>query len=176
MYEVKKEYDGREVVVIKPNLQFKVAMAGTIKKDKPEFSTLDEILKDAPTKNGIWISKNSREKFIEIINEIASQNYTIDSEGYLVQETIGTANEIDKTITQVINSKKLNAFDICSVTYLIDEVSGKIEVYPYEEIDPESPFEYFETNNASLYVINSNSTGKLQYKEIMKEILENIII
>lgn len=174
IYEVQKEYDGREVVVIKPSLQFKVAMAGAIIKEKPQLSAIENILKEAPTKNGIWISKSSREEFLKIINEITTQHYIVDSEGYLVQEQTGNSNEIDKAITKIIKDKKLRAFDISSITYLIDEVSGEIEEYPFEDIDPETPFEYFETNNESLYVLTSNSSKKMDYKNIIKEIIENM--
>ena len=53
MYEIKKEYDGREVITIKPNLKFKVAMAGAIKKGKPEFSEIDSLLEQIPKQSGI---------------------------------------------------------------------------------------------------------------------------
>ena len=86
MYEIATEYDGREVVIIKPNIQYQVALAGAIKKDLPEFNELDEILTNGPNTNGIWIESSSREKFLKILKEITECNYTINEDGFLVQE------------------------------------------------------------------------------------------
>ena len=61
IYQISTEYDGREVAIVKPSIQFKVAIAGAIKKAKPEFDEIDELLKKAPTHTGIWINSSSRE-------------------------------------------------------------------------------------------------------------------
>ena len=101
---------------------------------------------------------------------------TIDEEGYLVQEQNSNPNEIDKNIKKVINNKKNYSICINSIAYLVDEVTGNIEEYPFEEIDPEQAFELFETENASLYVITSNTYKKLDYKNIIEEVLNNMIV
>lgn len=176
MYEIKKEYDGREVIVIKPNIQYKVAMAGAIKNGKPEFSEIDGLLEQAPNKSGIWIEKNSRKEFVEILQKYTYCSYTIDEDGYLVQEQNDTSNEIDNNIKKAISNKKNYSICINSVAYLIDEVTGNIEEYPFEEIDPEQSFELFETENASLYVITSNTYKRVNYKNIIEEVLNNMII
>lgn len=176
IYEIKKEYDGREVIVIKPNIQYKVAMAGAIKNGKPEFSEIDGLLEQAPNKSGIWIEKNSRKEFVEILQKYTNCSYTIDEDGYLVQEQKDTSNEIDNNIKKAISNKKNYSICINSVAYLIDEVTGNIEEYPFEEIDPEQSFELFETENASLYVITSNTYKRGNYKNIIEEVLNNMII
>ena len=161
IYEIKKEYDGREVIV---------------KNGKPEFSEIDGLLEQAPNKSGIWIEKNSRKEFVEILQKYTNCSYTIDEDGYLVQEQKDTSNEIDNNIKKAISNKKNYSICINSVAYLIDEVTGNIEEYPFEEIDPEQSFELFETENASLYVITSNTYKRVNYKNIIEEVLNNMII
>lgn len=176
MYEIATEYDGREVVIIKPNIQYQVALAGAIKKDLPKFSELDEILTNGPNTNGIWIERSSREKFLKILKEITECNYTINEDGFLVQEENEKNNKYDKKIKQMIEKEKQYIFDISSICYIVDEVTGDIQEYPFEEMDPYQPFEYFESENKTLFVITSNSNEKLQYEDIIKEIIENIEI
>ena len=125
IYELGTEYDGREVVVVKSSIQYKVALAGMIKGEKPEFSEIDSLLNQAPTHTGIWIEKNSRSKFLEIVNKVTDGKYEIDSDGFLVQ--IQTSENIyDKQISEMILDKSLYVFDISSTTYLVDEVTGDI--------------------------------------------------
>ena len=125
IYELGTEYDGREVVVVKSSIQYKVALAGMIKGEKPEFSEIDSLLNQAPTHTGIWIEKNSRSKFLEIVNKVTDGKYEIDDDGFLVQ--IQTSENIyDKQISEMILDKSLYVFDISSTTYLVDEVTGDI--------------------------------------------------
>lgn len=125
IYELGTEYDGREVVVVKSSIQYKVALAGMIKGEKPEFSELDSLLNQAPTHTGIWIEKKSRSKFLEIVNKVTDGKYEINDYGFLVQ--IQTSeNMYDKQISEMISDKSLYIFDISSTTYLVDEVTGDI--------------------------------------------------
>ena len=174
IYEIKKEYDGREIIAIKPNIKYNVAMAGAIKNAKPEFSELDKLLEQAPDKKGIWITEDSREKVLVVLKEITNSNYAIDNNGYLVQEDKKNTNEIDKKLEQIIKGKKLYAIDIDKITYIVDEVTGNIEEYPFVEIDSKLPYELFETENASLYIINSNANKKLNDKDIIEDFLNSI--
>ena len=174
IYEVKKEYDGREVLSIKPTIQYKVAMAGVIKNGKPEFSEIDILLKQAPNKSGIWIEKNSRKVFLDNLKKYSNYAYSVDEEGFLVQEPNGNPNKIDENIKKAIDNKKNYSISVNSVAYLVDEVTGKIEEYPFEEIDSEQTFELFETKNASLYVITQNTNKKLNYKNILEEVFYNM--
>ena len=41
IYEVEQEYDGRNIITVKPNIKYKVAFAGMIKKAKPSMNELD---------------------------------------------------------------------------------------------------------------------------------------
>ena len=174
MYEIKNEYDGREVIVIKPNIQYKVAIAGAIKNEKPEFSELDKLIEQVPNKSGIWITKKSREKFLNFLKQLTNSNYVIDKDGYLVQEQYDNSNEIDVKIKQIIDKKKLFVIDINSITYIVDEVTGNIEEYPFVEIDSKTPYELFETENALLYILNSNENKKLNDQYIIQEVLNSM--
>lgn len=174
MYEIKSEYDGREVIVIKPDIQYKVAIAGAIKNEKPEFSELDKLIEQVPNKSGIWITKKSREKLLNILKQLTNSNYVIDEDGYLVQEQYDNSNEIDVKIKQIIDKKKLFVIDINSITYIVDEVTGNIEEYPFVEIDSKTPYELFEAKNALLYILNSNENKKLNDQYIIQEVLNSM--
>ncbi len=174
MYEINTEYDGREIVSIKPSVQYKVALAGAIKNGKPEFSEIDELLKQFPNKSGIWVTKSSRERFMNLLKSTTIANYSIDNEGFLIQETGNNSNEIDEKIKDIIASKKIYSIDINKATYLVDDLTGCIEEYPFEEIDPETPFEIFEIDNASFYVLTDNTYKKLENRYIIEEMVDNM--
>ena len=56
LYEIQTEYDGRKILAIKSNENYKVAFAGLVKRNKPEMQEISEILeKNHPTENGVWI-------------------------------------------------------------------------------------------------------------------------
>ena len=126
IYEIATEYDGRETVKIKYSIQYKVALAGSIKRSKPEFSEIDEIITNAPKHTGIWILKDSQEEFLNILNNICKAKYNINEEGYLLQEKVAFMNKYDKKIEQMLSDSKLYVFDINSISYLVDEVTGEI--------------------------------------------------
>lgn len=174
MYEIVQEYDGREILVIKANIQYKVALAGIIKGNKPEYDEIEEILKNAPTHSGIWINKKNQKHFLEIINKICKSKYDINDEGYLiVKSNSGAQNELDKKIKKMLSSGNLYVFDINSTTYIVNETTGNIEEYPFEEMDPEQGYEYFEDENKFMYIISNNSAGKVNQETIIKSILNN---
>lgn len=172
IYEIANEYDGREVVVIKPNIQYQVALAGMIKKERPEFSEVNELLTKAPTHTGIWIEESSREKFLTILKNITNADYEINEEGFLNQMGSWKMNEYDKKIKQMLGDGNLYVFNICSTTYIVDEVTGEIQEYPFEEMDPYNEYEYFSSQNKKMFIISGNSSGKIDQKEVLKNILE----
>ena len=102
IYEIATEYDGREVVRVKPSIQYQVALAGMLKKDIPEFSEINDLLKQAPTHTGIWIEETAREKFLSILKNITNANYEINDEGFLVQNTTWNMNKYDNGIKQML--------------------------------------------------------------------------
>ena len=173
LYEVKKEYDGREYITVKDSIKFKVALAGIIKKQKPELNKLDEELKKAPKHTGIWIEESSRNEFLKIINEITNANYSIDEDGFLRQEESFIMNNYDKKINNILLKNELFVFAINSECYILDEVTGEITLYPFEEMDPHQGAEIFESNDKYIYVISQNKKGKTNIKETIENIIKS---
>lgn len=126
IYELTTEYDGRETLSIKPWIKFQIALIGAIKKAKPEYEEMNDLLKQAPEHTGVWITETSREKFLNLLNEFTKATYTIDNNGYLNQEEKKFMNQYDKKIKQMLSSNNLYVFDISSISYLVDEVTGEI--------------------------------------------------
>ena len=172
IYEIATEYDGREVVRVKPNIQYKVALAGMIKKEIPDFSELDDLLTQAPTHTGIWIEETSRESFLNILNNIADSEYEINEEGFLIKKENGKMNDYDKKIKEMLSDETLHIFDINSTTYIVDEVTGEIQEYPFEEMDPYTEYEYFSTDDKEMFIISANSYGKVNQEEVLKGIFD----
>ena len=156
-YELITEYDGRQTVAIKPWIQFQVALIGAIKKSKPEFSEMNDLLKKAPIHTGIWITEGSRTRFLEILNSISKDDYKISDDGFLIQNVKSFENDLDKKVRDLLKSEKLYVFDINSVSYLVDEVTGDIQEYPFEEMDPLCGYELFETDNKQIFIVSANN-------------------
>ena len=72
----------------------------------------------------------------------------------------------------MLTDQTLYIFDINSTTYTIDEVTGEIQEYPFEQMDPYTPYEYFENENQKLYLISQNTQGKTNQQETLQQILE----
>ena len=172
IYEIATEYDGREVVRVKPNIQYKVALAGMIKKEIPDFSELDDLLTQAPTHSGIWIEETSRESFLNILNNIADSEYEINEEGFLIKKENGKMNDYDKKIQEMLSDDALHIFDINSTTYIVDEVTGEIQEYPFEDMDPYTEYEYFSSDDKEMFIISANSYGKVNQEEVLKGIFD----
>ena len=54
IYQIDTEFDGRKVLNIKADIQYKVALAGVLQKDMPNYNDVDNVIQEALlTKNGI---------------------------------------------------------------------------------------------------------------------------
>jgi len=176
IYTIDKEYDGRKILVIKPNIQYNIVMAGILNSNKPDYDKLGDMLKNEPKENGIWISEKSRNQILEVIHNITKAQYTINENGYLKQDVLDEMNEYDKKIKKILEGDRLYVIDINKTCYIIDNVTGEIVENLFEEIDPYTPFEYFETNSKAIFIITTNSKSKLNYNDIIKGILESISV
>ena len=172
MYQVVTEYDGRETLTIKDSIQYKVALSGVIKKQKPEFSEINEILNNAPKHTGVWLEENSKDKILSLLKNITKAKYSIDNEGYLIQKETSSMNEYDEKIKQMITSNNLYIIDISSKYYILDEVTGEVVENPFEDMDPYTPYEMLTSENKEIYFISENEQGKINQEEALKEILE----
>lgn len=169
IYYVTEETDGRKILQIKPKVQFQVDLAGIMKNSKPEEKEIERLNKKAPNKAGIWISEQSRDKFIDLLNKNNIDNLSIKKDGYLkVDKT--SENEIAKNLEKMIKSDKLYIINITGVAYERDYISGEIVEYPFEDMDPEQVVEFYENGNKKILEITTNKKQELLDKEILEEI------
>ena len=106
IYYVTEEPDGRKILQIKPNVQFEVDLAGIIKKSIPEEKEIEDLNKKAPNKTGVWISENSREAFLELLQENNVGGLSIQKDGYLKVDS-SSEDELSKRLEDMIKSNKL---------------------------------------------------------------------
>ena len=78
MYQIQKEYDGRQILQIKPSIQFQTVLAGILKNGQPSENEIQDLLKNKPTQEGIWIAKQSREAFLNLLKDNGMNGYTIN--------------------------------------------------------------------------------------------------
>lgn len=174
IYEIQQEYDGRNIITIKPSIRYKVAFAGMIKNSIPTMEELDTIINgNLPEKSGIWINEESREKVLELFNdESLNSNYIIDDEGYLKIQDENNQNEMDKKIANIINGDKQYILDISSVCYIVDDLTGEILDYNFEDMDQYQVYEYFDDNDRSIIFITENSNSLMTETEILNSVVE----
>ena len=174
IYEVETEYDGRRTLQVKPSIKYKVAFAGMIKNGKPSTSELDDIYsKNILSNNGIWVEKNSREKIKKYLNDtgLFKSKYEINDDGYLKISDNQKINDYDKKIINIINGNKLYILDVNSVCYIVDDITGEILDYNFENMDKYQTYEYFEDNDKMIIFINENKSNQLDDKEIFESII-----
>lgn len=176
LYEIQTEYDGRKVVAVKNDINYRVAFAGMVKKTKPTYAEIDKIFEDYyPKENGVWIEKSCREKILKFLNNNLDSKYEISENGYLKVVEKNTQNEDDIKIQKVINGNKKYILDISSICYMVDTLTGEIVENPYEDLDKYQTYEYFSNENDVIIFITQNSEGKLTEDEIFESILSLII-
>lgn len=175
IYEVQEDKTtNTEIVTVKANIKYKVAFVGMIKQSKPVFGEIDKIFEENyPKKNGIWIENNSRNKILEEMNNsnMFNSKYSINKDGYLVIEKENTLNENDKKIKNIINGKKQYIFSISSLCYIVDDITGEILDYSFEDMDKYQTFEYFEDENKKIIFITENKSNQLKENEIIESVL-----
>ena len=177
IYEVEQEYDGRNILAVKPSIKYKVAFAGMIKNAKPSMSELDNIMEEKlPHKTGIWVEEKSRDKILEIFNDgDVNSKYLIDDDGYLKIDRKNNQNENDKKIEKIIKGKKQYILDISSVCYIVDDITGEILDYNFENMDKYQTYEYFEDGDKSIVFVTENSTNVLTNLEIFESIIKLLL-
>lgn len=173
LYEVTKEYDGRKILNIKADILYKVAFAGIIKQSKPNFEEVDKIFNENyPSKKGIWISGESRKKFLELIKGETASEYEIDKEGYLKIKNSKNQNENDKKLESIMNSDIRLIIDINSIDYEVDIVTGEIVEYPFEQLG--DIIDIISNDNEKIIAISKNKNKIFSDKEILENLLSNI--
>lgn len=175
IYEIQEEYDGRKVLTVKADIKYKVAFAGMIKKTMPELEELDTILEqNLPKYSGIWIEASSRDRILNLFNNSENTNsqYYIGEDGYLKISEKNSQTASDKKIENAINCDKQYILDVSSVCYIVDDVTGEILDYNFENMDRYQTYEYFEYEDKSIIFVNQNTHGQLTDLEIFNSIVE----
>ena len=171
LYRIDTEYDGRKVLNIKHELQFMVAFAGLIKTEDLKISDVEDIFNgNYPKKSGIWIEENNRKQIKEFINTNTNSKYIINKEGYLEIEEQKEQNDKDIVLEKIINSNKTIVLSINSFYYEIDNVTGEINKYPFEQLDEYQSLDMIKNDNNILIVLSSNRNNKLTDKQISDEL------
>lgn len=175
IYDVQSEYDGRKVLNVKSEIKYKVAFSGMIEKKIVSLNEINNIYeKNMPHNNGIWIEKTSKEKILDYLNSTEELNskYEIDNAGYLKIGEKNSQNEKDEKIEKLINDDKQYIFDISSICYIVDEVTGEILDYSFENMDKYQIYEYFEDDNKKIVFITENKDNQLSKKDIFNSVLD----
>lgn len=174
IYEVQED-EGKKVVTVKSEIKYRIAYEGMIKKSKPDISKPDEnIILNHPKNAGIWIENDSKEKFMKLLKTITNSTYKIGDNGYLSIESKNTQNDNDKKIEQIINGNNLYLISISSTCYIIDDVTGEVLDYCFEDLDQYQQYEYFKDTDKMLIFITENKKNQLDNIEIIKNVLNLI--
>ncbi len=172
IYEVISEDNNTSTLSVKEDVKFKVALAGMFKGGKPEFEELDKIVdKNNLIKTGIYISENSREKFLSLVQKFTQNTYKINEDGYIEYESTQDGNINDKKLKGIMDSDRLLIISFSDVCYTIDDVSGNIIDYPFELMDPYQITQIYKSGNKSIAFVTTNSKKKISDEDIFNELL-----
>ena len=173
LYEIQEGEDSVKIATIKSSVKYKVAFAGMIKNKVPEKEELDDILeKNHPKYAGIWIKSESQSEFLKYISSVTKSEYEINEKGYLKIKNKKKQNDYDKKIEEIINGNKLYIIDISSTCYIVDEITGEILDYNFEDMDEYQTYQYFEDGDKKIIFITENQNNQLTVKEIIESVIE----
>ncbi len=173
MYQIQEEYDGRKILQIKPSIQLETVLAGILKEGQPSENEIQNVLKNKPTQNGVWIAKPSREAFLNLLKENGIDHYAINEAGYLYA-TEQKNEEKAKELKEAIHSNQLYVISISGVSYTRDDFSGEIVEYPFEKMDPYQAVDVYQEGNITVLEMTKNEKGMLTQQEILQDVLLNM--
>lgn len=174
IYEVGTEYDGRQVLSVKSSTSFNVAFAGTINKDLKTVEEANNTIKEKiPTKTGIYL-KDENNEFLKYINEYCLSKYNVTEDGYLAIKEDKEKNEFDSIIQNAIKNQKTYFIYCDGEIKNIDNITGEIMNYDFENIDPYQAYEYIQDNDKIFIELSTNKKNKLTSKEIFEATIELI--
>lgn len=171
IYQVEEELGGRKILQVKPEIQFEVDLAGIIKNAKPDEKELQSLVMKVPQKNGVWISEQSRNNFLQLLKKNEIESFRITDEGYLEkkEDSIGP---LAKSLEEMLNANKLYIINMTGIAYERDYISGEITEYPFEDMDPTQVIEPYQKENTIILEITSNKKQKIADKEILETIVQ----
>lgn len=173
MYQIEEEYDGRQILQIKPSIQFETVLAGILKNGQPLENEIQDLLKDKPNQKGIWIARQSRDSFLKLLKDAEISGFSINEEGYLYV-TEENDKEETKKLKEAITSNQLYIIDVSGTSYIRDEFSGEIIEYPFEKMDPDQAVDVYQEGDIVVLEVTTNEKGNLSKQEILEDIILNI--
>ena len=173
MYQIQEEYDGRQILQIKPSIQFQTVLAGILKNGQPSENEIQDLLKNKPTQEGIWIAKQSREAFLNLLKDNGMNGYAIHEQGYLYA-TEENEKEEAKKLKEAMHTNQLYIIDVSGVSYTRDDFSGEIVEYPFEKMEPYQAVDVYQEGNVTILEITTNEKGILSKQEILQDVLLNM--
>ena len=72
----------------------------------------------------------------------------------------------------MITGKKLYMIRISSICYIVDDVSGEILDYNFEDMDYLQIYEYFKDDDKTLIFINENKESQLSEEKIINSLFK----
>lgn len=173
MYQIQEEYDGRQILQIKPSIQFQTVLAGILKNGQPSENEIQDLLKNKPTQEGIWIAKQSRESFLNLLKDNGINSCAINEQGYLYV-TEENEKEEAKKWKEAMHTNQLYIIDVSGVSYTRDDFSGEIVEYPFEKMEPHQAIDVYQEGNVTILEITTNEKGILSKQEILQDVLLNM--
>ena len=173
LYQIEEEYDGRQILQIKPSIQFDTVLAGILKNGKPSENEVQDLLKNKPAGKGIWIAKQSRDSFLKLLKDNGISGCIINEEGYLYL-TEEAEQEGAKKLKEVIQSNRLCVVDVSGTSYIRDDFSGEIIEYPFEKMDPHQAVDVYQEGDIVVLEVTTNEKGILTKQEILEDLLLNM--
>lgn len=173
MYQIQEEYDGRQILQIKPSIQFETVLAGILKNGQPSENEIQDLLKEQPKQAGIWIAKQSRESFLNLLKDNGINSCAINEQGYLYMTEENEKEEVKK-LKKTIQSNQLYIIDISGVSYTRDDFSGEIVEYPFEKMEPYQAVDVYQEGDITILEVTTNEKGILSKQEILEDILLNM--
>lgn len=173
LYEIQTEYDGRKVLQVKEDINYKVAFTGMIKGMQPKFDEIENIYNDNYLKkDGIWVEKNSQKQILNFLNKSLQSQYNIDSDGYLYVEEKKEQNENDQKIEKLLNSHKKILLSISDEYYMVDNVTGNIVLNPWKDFDEYQIYDYVANKDDIILFLTNNIDSKYSTQEIYDSIFK----
>lgn len=175
LYCIGTESDGRKVINVKPDIDYKVAFCGMINKEMPNLKDINKIYEEkAPTKNGIWININDREKIVNYLNNNSKlkAEYEVDQEGYLKITKTEDLSSTDEVIRKIIEGNKQYVLSISSKCYMVDVVTGEIVENRYNDLEEYQTYEYFQDGDKIIIFISENLENRMTNDEIFDSLIE----
>lgn len=177
LYEIQKDLDGRDILVIKEEMAYKVALAGIISGKKPTYEDLEETINKQNIHSGIWVSSESREEINLLIEKYLEDEYEINEEGYLTLQTkTQNSNTYDISIQKCMQNNKIYIISVLGQIYEIDNMTGEIVLYPFEQMDAYQLCQPVEYEDKKIMVLSTNKQNKLSEQELIEAMIEQMIM